>query len=167
MKRDYEQLSEEASLLNRYLVQYKNCINKKKNLETRLSEIRFEFYHPLSSVRMDGMPKGGGAGDGCAALVLRLEEIENRINSQIEKSMSVLTDIMNIIDFLPENSMERVIIEHKYIDLFSWNKICMRENISRTPAIRYWRKGLYMLLESDEVKRILAEYDLKIKSQTA
>lgn len=158
MKRDYEQLSEDAVLLNRYLMQYKYCIGKKKNLETRLSEIRFEFYHPLSSIRLDGMPKGGGTADGCAALVIKLEEIEKRINEQMEKSMIVLTQIMNVIDCLPENSMERAIIEHKYIDCFNWNKICMRENISRTPAIAYWRKGLYSLLEFKSNQMILIDY---------
>lgn len=159
MKRDGEQLSDDAVLLNRYLNQYKHCINTKKNLEERRREIQLEFEHPLGAVRMDGMPHGSSTSVGCAALSLRLDEINTKIHTQIDRSMQVLCDIMTVIDFLPENSLERAIIEHKYIDRFNWTKICMRENISRTPAIRYWRKGLYKLLEQDRIKEILKEYE--------
>lgn len=163
MKRDYEQLSEAAALLNRYLGQYKHCINKKKNLENRLRDIQFEFNHPLGALKYDGMPHGSSVGVGCAALTYRLDEMETRIHDQMEKSMCVLTEIMDVIDFLPENSMERAIIEHKYIDCFNWNKISMKENISRTPAIRYWRKGLYALLEFEKIQQILKDYEHELE----
>lgn len=158
MKRDYEQLSDDALLLNRYLGQYRHCITVKKDLESRLRDIQYEFDHPLGSVKMDGMPKGNATSVGCAALTLRLDEIETRIKDQIDKSMLVLNDIMNIIDLLPENSMERIIIERRYIDRLSWDQIAMKEHIGRTPAIRWWRKGLYALLEFQKIQEILSKY---------
>lgn len=158
MKRDGEQLSGDAQLLNKYLNQYKICIGKKRSLEYRRRDILQEFNSPLSAIRMDGMPRGSSTGVGCAALSFRLDEIESRISDQISKSEKVLTEIMDVIEFLPENSMERSVIEHRYIDRFSWDKVCRVEHISRTPAIRYWRKGLYALLEFKRITQVLHDY---------
>ena len=66
--------------------------------------------------------------------------------------------INDVIEFLPENSTERAILEYKYIDNYSWNKICNLEHMSRTPATQYWRKGLYKLLEFAKVQEIVREY---------
>lgn len=158
MKKYEEQLSQEAVLLNQYLSQYRRCIERKKTLERRRNDIIQEFENPLSGVSYDGMPHGSGAGVGCAALSFRLDEINTRIKEQMDKSIKILTEIMDIIEFLPENSMERTIIEHRYIDRLSWGQICKIEHISRTPGTRYWRKGLYELLEFKKVQRIVKEY---------
>ena len=159
MKKYEEQLSGEAILLDRYLSQYKNCIKRKKSLEGRRNEIIKEFDHPLTGISYDGMPRGSGVGPGCAALSFRLDEIETRIREQMSKSVKLLTEIMDVIEFLPENSTERAIIEHRYIDRMNWGWICRAEHLSRTPATRYWRKGLYKLLEFKKVKKILKEYE--------
>lgn len=151
-------LTDEAVLLNRYLNQYRYCIGKKKSLEHRRKEILQEFNSPLGEVRTDGMSRGGSSGMGCAAISFRLDEIETRIKEQIDAATKILSDIMNVIDFLPENSLERSIIENRYIDRYSWEKVCRENHISRTPATKSWRKGLYMLLEFKKVKQILMEY---------
>lgn len=159
MKQYEEQLSPEALLLDEYLSRYKRCIRRKHTLEHRKNDIIREFNHPLKSVSYDGMPRGNGGSLGCASLSFRLDEIETRINEQIEKSVKVLTEIMNIIEFLPSDSMERAIIEHRYIDCMKWWQICKEENLSRTPANNYWKKGLYKLLEYKKVQMIVKEYE--------
>jgi hypothetical protein len=153
-----EQLTPDAILLNRYLNQYRICIERKKSLEHRRNEIVQQFDQPLSGVSNDGMPHGNGDNLGCAALSFRLDEINTKILEQVERSSKTLTDIMDIIDFLPENSMERSIVERRYIDRQNWNQICRAEHISRTPATRYWRKALYQLLEFKKVTQVLKEY---------
>ena len=45
MKKYEEQLSPEAVLLNKYLNQYKRCIERKKDLERRQKEIVWELQH--------------------------------------------------------------------------------------------------------------------------
>lgn len=158
MKKTESKLTDEAELLNQYLIQYKYCIGKKKSLERRRAEIIKEFDSPFGAVKMDGMPRGSSSGVGCAAISFQLDEIDTRIKEQIETSAKVLTDIMNVIDFLPENSLERFIIENRYIDRYDWARVCRENHISRTPATKSWRKGLYMLLEFKKVKQILKEY---------
>lgn len=164
MKKYEEQLSPEALLLNQYLNQYRVCIDRKRSLERRRDEIADEFNHPLKAVSYDGMPHGSGDCVGCAELSIRLDEINTRIKEQMDKSVKVLADIMNVIEFLPENSMERVIIEHKYIDRMSWEVICRKEHISRTPATRHWRKGLYALLEFKKIQQIVSEYEKSLET---
>ena len=163
MKKYEEQLTEDAVLLNQYLSQYKRCISRKKALEHRRNEIIREFNNPLSGVSYDGMPRGSGEGVGCAAISFRLDEIDTRIKEQMDKSVKVLAEIMDVIEFLPENSIERSIIEHRYIDRMNWDKICRIENISRTPGTRHWRKGLYELLEFKKVQQIIRDYEKQLE----
>lgn len=159
MKKYEEKLTEDALLLDQYLSQYRRCLGRKKTLENRRLEIEREFYSPLSGINYDGMPHGSGTNMGCAALSFKLDEINTRIKEQSSKSVKILAEIMDIIEFLPENSTERSIVEHKYIDRKSWNQICKIEHLSRTPATRHWRKGLYHLLEFKKVQQILHEYE--------
>lgn len=163
MEKYKEKLSEEAELLNQYLNQYRQCISKKKSLEHRRDDIRREFDSPLKAVSY-GSTGGGSSNSGCAALCFRLDEINTRIEEQIEKSTKVLAEIMDVIEFLPENSIERAIIEHRYIDRYSWEKVCKILHISRTPATRQWRKGLYELLEFKKVKQVLRDYEKSLEA---
>ena len=107
---------------------------------------------------MDGMPRGNCHQSGCDTLPLRLDEIDTRIKAQIENTEQILVNIMDVINFLPESSMERAIIENRYIDCYNWEKVCKENHISRTPATKKWRKGLYILLEQQEVQKILEKY---------
>lgn len=165
MKKHEEQLSPEALLLDQYLNQYKRCIGRKRALERRREEIIREFDYPLGSVNYDGMPHGSGEGVGCAALSYRLDEINTHIKEQLHKSVKVLANIMDVIGFLPENSMERSIFEHRYIDRMSWERICNEVHLSRTPATKHWKKGLYELLEFKKIQQIVSEYDKELEEK--
>lgn len=164
--REYDKkLTDEAELLNRYLFQYKECIEKKKSLERRMAEIRKEFNCPIPAIQMDGMPRGNNVGEGsAAALVYRLDEIETKVNEQINKATKLLDNIMNVIDLLPENSLERSVIENRYIDRMGWDRVCRENYSSRSKINRYWKKGLYTLLEFKKVKMVLKEYENTLKA---
>lgn len=167
MKKYEEKLSEDAALLDRYLGQYNRCIKRKRSLERRRQDIINEFDSPLTGVSYDGMPHGNGESVGCAALSYRLDEINTKIKEQMEKSVKVLAAIMNAIEFLPENSIERSILEHRYIDRMSWKRICIEEHLTRTPATNHWRKGLYQLLEFKKIQQTVWEYEKAVNCGTA
>lgn len=154
------ELTKEAEQLNKYLSQYKYCIARKTALENRKSEIIKLFDYPISSVNLDGMPRGSSSVLGCAEISLKLDEINSIIKKQMETASKTLYDTIKIISLLPENSMERIIVENRYIDLYNWNRICHQNHISRSPAIRRWKCGIYMLLEIEEVKQILNASEL-------
>lgn len=141
------ELTKEAEQLNKYLSQYKYCIARKTALENRKSEIIKLFDYPISSVNLDGMPRGSSSALGCAEISLKLDEINCMIEKQMETILKTLKEIISIIEYLPENSMERTIIENRYIDLYDWNLICKKNYICRSSAIRNWKRGLYMILQ--------------------
>lgn len=159
-------LTDDELLLTQYLNQYQNGKRRKKTLERRRRDILLEFDCPLSGVKMDGMPKGNSTGDGAATLALKLDAIDTKIKQESLKLVTVLGNIIDITKLLPPNTLERDIIEARYIDCFSWVKTCMTLNISRTPANRRLVKGLKFLLEQpivqtrlEEFRRELAEAD--------
>lgn len=168
MTREKEQLTKEAALLNKFLGQYKYCLNAKKNLETRKKEIEYEYKHPLSSPQMDGISakSSGKQPEGFTSILIMVEEINKRIDEQMNKCINVLTQIYEIISFLPDNTIEKLIFEHKYIDCMNWDKICRIENITKTPAVHHWRKGLYRLLEFKKIKKMIEEYSQIIEKIT-
>lgn len=156
-------LSEDAKLLIRYLEQYKVCLAREKMLKDRLLRIKFDQAHPLSGINMDGMPKGSTVGDGIAcSLAIRIDEIEHRISEQAEVTKKTMLDIMEILDFLPENEIERNILELRYIDCCSWTKTCRIVCMTRTPANAHLRTGIYKLLEYKKVQKILTDFKTRL-----
>lgn len=155
-----EKLTDEAEALNQYLYQYRDSIRKKNTLERRREEIRKEFNHPLKGVSYDGMPHGSSVSVGSAAISYRLDEIDTKITEQITRAQKLLIDIMNIIDFLEEQEydLSRSIIENRYIDRMGWEKIGRENHASKSKVCRYWKKGLYRLLEFKKVQNILSDY---------
>ena len=161
-----ESLSEDAKILAKYLAQYKMCLAREKMLRERLLRVKYDQEHPISGINMDGMPKGNASSDGVpCSLAIRIDEIERRIREQKEATKKTMLDIMDILDFLPENEIERNILESRYIDCSSWTKTCRILCITRTPANEHWKAGLYKLLEFKKVQKILAEYKARLAEQ--
>ena len=153
-----EPLSEDAKLLMMYLEQYDNCRGKKKRLEIRRASILREFDFPLSAVNYDGMPKGNKISVGSASLALRLDEIDTRILQQQNRAAKLLLDVMSVLEFLPENEPERDVLEARYIDCYTWERVCKAVHMSRSAAYKYMKDGLNKLLTYKKVQKILEEY---------
>lgn len=152
-------LTKEARTLDGYLSAYNRYRNRKRSLEQRRTAILREFESPLRAVSADGMPRGSSDGTGCAALSYELDEIDTRIREKIREMERIYVRINGIMEFLPENSTERSILEYRYLDGYGWRRICELEHMSRTPATRYWRKGLYRLLEYARIQEIVREHE--------
>lgn len=154
-------LTEEAVELDCFLKRYAVAVRTKRILERRRRRITKELgYYRVKSPGLDGMPRGNGNGreEMAVAIVYRLDEIDTRIREQIERATIRMAEIMNVIDFLHENTEERAIIENRYIDMMEWEDICRENYISRSSAIRRWKKALHVLLKQERVKKILNDY---------
>ena len=151
-----KRLSDEAGNLNQYLYQYKDCIKTKRNLLRRREEIKAELKSPLAAVQTEKLQTGKGKRqDRSVDILFRLDEIAERIQGQIDTAERKLNDIMSLMDFLPVDSLSRSIMENLYIDRWGWEKVCKENHISRSQAKRYWKQGLYTLLNMEKVKEIV------------
>lgn len=157
---DYDKkLSDEAGSLNQYLYQYKDCIRSKKNLMQRREEIKAELKNPLSAVQTEKLSSGKSKkNDSSVDILFRIDEIAERIQGQIDRAERKLNDIMNLLDYLPVDSLSRAIMENLYIDRWGWDKVCNENHISMSQAKRYWKQGLYKMLEFEKVKIIVKSF---------
>lgn len=160
-----EPLSEEAELLKQYLGQYFKCKGKKARLEARRASILREFNNPLSGVKCDGMPKGNNISVGSASLALKLDEIDTRILQQKNSAAKILLEVMSVLEFLPESSTERDVLEARYIDCYKWSRACRELHMSRSCANDYMKDGLNKLLTFKKVQKILEEFKQRLEDE--
>ena len=119
MEKKHKKESKEEKLLKEYLGQYYSCKTKKVQLEKRLRNISEEMNSPIGGKGYSPVNYGGTnrVGTGAASFVYRMSEIETRIENQKEHIEKSLLKIMDILDFLGEDSKERMVLELRYIDL--------------------------------------------------
>lgn len=160
-----EPLSEDAKLLMRYLDQYGECRSRKDRLEKRRKSIISEFNNPLSGINYIGMPKNNKISVGSASLALRLDEIDTMIKQQQNNAAKLLLEIMSVLEFLPENSTERDVLETRYIDCCKVEKVGHRLHMSRSCVYDYMKDGLNKLLTFKKVQKILEEFKQHLEDE--
>ncbi len=97
------------------------------------------------------------AREQCAILQARLrrlrteggvgtEDIQTRIQRQAETARGCMAEIVDVLDLLPADSLERAILELRHIDCKSWQDIQRTVHLSRSPCYAYYQRGLDRLL---------------------
>lgn len=97
-------------------------------------------------------------GPGAASFIYRMSEIETRIEEQKRQVEKALLKIMDIMDFLEENSTERMVLELRFIDCKSWATIEKEMHLSRRACFDYQNRALDKLLTYKKVRAILKEH---------
>lgn len=150
-------------ILKRYLSQYYRAKERQNALRRRLKELQMELRHPgASSPPFDTTPIRGKTSSGAASLVFKISEVEDRIQKQIEIEVKSVTDIMDMLEFLPSGSLERNILEYRHIDCYPWGEIMNCVHLSRSPCFEYYNKGLDNLLAMEAVQDTLSEFEARL-----
>jgi len=150
-------LTDDMKTLDNYMGQYRRCVIERNALRSRKKTLLYEFNNPEQVSKKRKAAQESEEAES-VSISVRVEKINKRINEQVKESEKVLLLIMDMIDFLPEHSSERLVIEHRYIDRYSWEKIEDYCYISRSQAIRYWKQALEILLEYPKVQKTLSDY---------
>lgn len=152
--------NEDKELLKEYLNQYYTSRIKRSQLERRLKTIREEMNAPIGGYGYSPVNYGGTnkVGPGAASFVYRIGEIETRIEDQKSRVEKALLKVMDIMDFLEENSTERMVLELRFIDCKRFPAIEKELHLSRSSLFSYQDKGLLKLLTYKKVHQILREY---------
>lgn len=151
-------------LLEEYLNQYYVGRMKKAQLEKRLKNIQHEMDEPIGGYGYSPVNYGGTnkTGTGAASFVYRISEIETRIENQKSQIEKALLKVMDVMDFLEENSLERMVLELRFIDCKKWNIIEKETHLSRSSLFNYRNKGFKKLLEFKRVCQILENFKKEI-----
>lgn len=154
--------NENTARLRSYLRQYRRATERKHALERRLRSIRAELNSP---------PLGGGFGKvgvsggtpsvGAADIAYRIDDIETRLREQITATTKALIQIMDVIEYLPQTDDRRTVLEKRYIDCLSWNKISAEMYRFRSGCAELERQALAALLEKKRVRAILDRWQDK------
>ena len=152
-----EELENDRSVLEWMLGQYVRAKRRKKQLEVRLLEINAERDSPIGGQGYDPLPRSGGNNEGAAGILMKLADIEDRIYEQKAKADKSMVNVATILNFLPEESMEREICELRHIDGHEWGEIAEGIPMSKSQCHRIPKAAMYELLEFNYVKELVTE----------
>lgn len=152
-----EELENDRSVLEWMLGQYVRAKRRKKQLEIRLLEINAERDSPIGGQGYDPLPRSGGNNEGAAGILMKLADIEDRIYEQKAKADKSMVNVATILNFLPEESMEREICELRHIDGHEWGEIAEGIPMSKSQCHRIHKAAMYELLEFNYVKELVME----------
>ena len=106
-------------------------------------------------------PSHNGQTDGAVSVVFRIAEVEERIENQREEMAKAVLRVMDMIDLLPQNSMERTVVELRHIDCKGWEQIAREVYMSRSAVFNYYNAALDLLLGYKRAGKLAEEYTKK------
>lgn len=133
------ELSDEQRMVRRYLDRYRNYLVRKKNLTKMLKDIKDDFE--ASAFHAVAQGTGGGSRSSKTSseiptYILQVLDTERKIKKQIEAAGFALKEIKDVIDRLPDDGDEKVVLEAKYISRMSEYDICDMIPCSRRTYFR-------------------------------
>lgn len=124
----------ERKVLKRFLLGFYKARNRQKALRERRLKIRAETFRDHSAA---------------------LAEIDAKISSQQLEAEKTALQIMAVIDYLPPNSIEREIVEHRHIDCKTWAQVQKAVFLTPSPCFERYGKALDALLAIAAVREII------------
>lgn len=154
-----KQHREKREAVKIYLRQYGNALDKKRILEERRRVLSYELSSPPARRPLSHTPRSKGTAktDGAVSIVYRIDNVDKRIEKQKESATKAVLRVMDLIDLLPEQSMERQIVELRHIDCMPWDAVSRAAHISRSRAIDYYNAAIDLLLSQEYTQKIIAE----------
>ena len=153
----------ERDAIKEYLQQYHTARRMKRILERRHEALMRELRSPGpgSSAFRATPPSHNGQTDGAVSVVFRIAEVEERIENQREEMAKAVLRVMDMIDLLPQNSMERTVVELRHIDCKGWEQIAREVYMSRSAVFNYYNAALDLLLSYKRAGKLAEEYTKK------
>lgn len=143
-----------------YLQQYHMARARKRMLERRHDNLVRELQAPAPGSAYRTMPatRTPADGEGAVSVVFRLAEVEDRIVEQVDAMGRAVVRVMDLIDLLPENSMERTVVELRHIDCKKWERICQEVHMSRSRVNDYYNAALETILANERARILVQDF---------
>lgn len=127
---------------------------RKQQLDERLMRINAERDAPIGGVGYEPLPRSNGTGSGAASILLKLADIEERIYAQKAEIERSIVRVMDILAYLPVNSLEREICELRHIDMKSWRQISEQIPMSRSACAAHYSDAIDLLLQNARIQEM-------------
>lgn len=151
-------------LLKHYLNRYNKAKNRIKELEALQIQLRQDAGCPKSPCDSSSpRVKNNSVSGGAAEFALRIVEIDERIMNHKKQLSMLLSEILDVFDYLPLESDERAVLELRYIQDKREKFICRTRYISRSTYYSLCDKALQKLLSYQRINEILKKYDEELK----
>ena len=143
-----------------YLQQFHMARENKRILERRHDNLVRELKAPAVGSTYRTMPtkRTQANSDGAVSVVFRIAEVEDRIDEQREEMERTVLQVMDLIDLLPQNSMERTVVELRHIDCKKWERICKEVHMSRSRVNDYYNAALEIIMENKRARRLVDKF---------
>lgn len=142
-----------------YLSRYKIIKRRIVQLTKRLKDLQEDEKEPLNGVQYSAMPKGSRVSDGAATYLYRKEDIIEQINIEIQNKYKALSDTLVVLKAIPLDSIERNVIESKYIDNLPNEDICKEMYWSYVSTVTYHTlKAIDMIIDNENSMTIINDY---------
>lgn len=142
-----------------YLSRYKIIKRRIAQLTKRLKELQEDENEPINGVQYSAMPKGSKVSDGAAAYLYRKEDVLEQVDTEIQNKYKALSDALIVLKAIPLDSIERNVIESKYIDNLSNEDICKEMYWSYVSTVTYHTlKAIDMIIDNENSMAIINEY---------
>lgn len=92
--------------------------------------------------------------------------IENRLNDQMRNVAVLMLKVLDLIDLLPLDSLERKIVEMRHLDGMDWKEITRQLYLSRSYVLSRYSKALGMMLSYDVTCKIVAAWKCERVTET-
>lgn len=150
--------NEKIDILKWMLGQIYRAEKKKRQLDERLQNIADKREAPIGGAGYKPLPRSTSEnGDGAASILFKLSDIEERIYAQKEEIEKAIVRVMDIIEYLPPDSLEREICELRHIDMKPWQEIQDEIPMSRSQCNKRYNKALNMLLNNGRILRMVED----------
>lgn len=150
--------NEKAEILKWILGQIYRAEKRKKQLDERLVRIVREMDAAIGGVGYKQLPRSSsGEGNGAASIILKISDIEERIYTQKEEVEKAIVRVMDILEYLPQNSLEREICELRHIDMKPWKDIQECIPMSRSQCNKRYNKAIEILMNKGRIERMIEE----------
>lgn len=146
----------EREAVKSYLQQYHTARQKKRILEERHRTLSAELRGPSTSPAYKATPSSRPVHpDGAGAVVLKIAEVEERIEAQQAEMARAVQNVMDLLDLLPVGSMERTVVEMRHIDCRKWEWIASEIHMSRSRVIDYYNAAMDTLAVHEKTREVM------------
>lgn len=126
--------------LRSFLKQYGSAVSERERLEMQKKRIESDYLFSQGDI---------------VGVSMIIADVQKQIDEQIRYNAALLVQIKDVLNYLPENSIHRKILDAQYVDNMSWIKIERHFNYSTASVKRYAAEGLDELLKYERVREII------------